>query len=466
MRGRALRSALNAQEISHMFATTMTLDALRQFYRDGGTVADVVDAVLDRIASGSGPHAWIHVEARAELHTRARELEQRRRAGQSLPLFGVPYGAKDNIDAAGMPATAACPAFSHLPARSARVVEWLSEAGAICIGKTNLDQFATGLNGTRSPYGICHAIGNAQYISGGSSSGSAVAVAAGHVAFTLGTDTGGSGRIPAGFNGIVGLKPSVGRVSTVGLVPNCPSIDCVSIFANVIGDAQAVLAVLDRFDPEDPFARPGDRGRDAQLTKDFAFGRLASEAVETFGAPECRELYETACTRLTRSGGRPVEIDFSPFLEAGRMLFDGPWIAERAGSLASFLAAHPDAVLPEIASVLAAAKRITAADVFAAQRQLLRLRRTVDELLTSVGTIMAPTAPRPFLIDELRAEPIAANSRVGYYTHAANLLDLCAISVPNTVTASGVDMGVTFFGGAWQDEGIAAIAARFVATNA
>jgi allophanate hydrolase len=209
--------------------------------------------------------------------------------------------------------------------------------------------------------------------------------------------------------------------------------------------AQAVLAVLDRFDPEDPFARPGDRGRDAQPTKDFAFGRLASEAVETFGAPECRELYETACTRLTRSGGRPVEIDFSPFLEAGRMLFDGPWIAERAGSLASFLAAHPDAVLPEIARVLAAAKRITAADVFAAQRQILRLRRTVDELLTSVGTIMVPTAPRPFLIDELRAEPIAANSRAGYYTHAANLLDLCAISVPNTITASGVDMGVTLF---------------------
>ena len=449
-----------------MFATTMTLDALRQFYRGGGSVADVVEAALDRIASGRGPHAWIHVEPRAELHERAGELERRHRAGEPLPLFGVPFGVKDNIDAAGMPTTAACPEFSHVPARSARAVEWLSEAGAICIGKTNLDQFATGLNGTRSPYGVCHAIGSARYISGGSSSGSAVAVAAGHVAFTLGTDTGGSGRIPAGFNGIIGLKPSVGRVSTVGLVPNCPSIDCVSIFANVIGDAQAVLAAIDRFDPEDPFSRPGDRGGARPPAEDFVFGRLAGEDVETFGAPECRELYETACARLVATGGQPVEIDFSPFLEAGRMLFDGPWIAERAGSLASFLAAHPDAVLPEIASVLAAAKRITAADVFAAQRQLLLLRRRVDGLLTRVATIMVPTAPRPFLIDELRAEPIAANSRAGYYTHAANLLDLCAMSVPNAVTASGVDMGITFLGGAWQDESIAAIAARFVAALA
>jgi allophanate hydrolase len=234
----------------------------------------------------------------------------------------------------------------------------------------------------------------------------------------------------------------------------------------VIGDAQAVLAVLDRFDPEDPFARPGDRGGATPPAADFAFGRLAGEAVETFGAPECRDLYETACARLVRSGGQPVEIDFGPFLEAGRMLFDGPWIAERAGSLASFLAAHPDAVLPEIAGVLAAAERITAADVFAAQRQLGRLRRMVDELLARVATIMVPTAPRPFLIDELRAEPIAANSRAGYYTHAANLLDLCAMAVPNAVTASGVDMGVTFLGRAWQDESIAAIAARFVATLA
>ena len=238
-----------------MFATTMTLDALRQFYRDGGSVADVVDAVLDRIASGRGPHAWIHVETRAELRARARELEQRRCVGESLPLFGVPFGAKDNINAAGMPTTAACPAFSQVPACSARAVEWLSEAGAICIGKTNLDQFATGLVGARSPYGIPINPIRADLIPGGSSSGSGVAVSAGLVPLALGTDTAGSGRVPAMLNNIVGLKPSLGLISTAGLVPACRTLDCISVFSLTVDDAMTALKVMAAPDAGDPFSR-------------------------------------------------------------------------------------------------------------------------------------------------------------------------------------------------------------------
>ena len=258
--------------------------------------------------------------------------------GEPLALYGVPFGVKDNIDVAGMPTTAACPSFSPRPGSVGAQRQALGQAGAICLGKTNLDQFATGLSGARSPYGACSSIGNPLYVSGGSSSGSAVVVAAGHVSFALGTDTGGSGRIPAGFNGVVGIKPTVGRVSTRGLVPNCPTLDCVSIFSRTVDDGARVLEVIDGFDPDDPFARSArPPGGPSPSRMPFRFGVLAPPDREWFGMRECASLYDAACERLAGLAEMPVEIDFAPLREAGRMLFDGPWIAERRAALAPFV---------------------------------------------------------------------------------------------------------------------------------
>jgi amidase/allophanate hydrolase len=374
----------------------------------------------------------------------------------------VPFGVKDNIDVAGMPTTAACPDFSFVPEQSARSVALLLDAGAICIGKTNLDQFATGLSGARSPHGACASVGNADYISGGSSSGSAVAVAAGHVSIALGTDTGGSGRIPAGFNGVVGIKPTVGRLSARGLVPNCPSLDCVSIFATSVDDGTRVMALLDGFDPGDPYGRrPPFPAIAADLPQHFSFGRLPRDQVECFGMIECAELYEQACDRLQRIGGTAVPIDFAPFLEAGRMLFNGPWIAERKASLDAFVSRHPHAVLDVIAQVLNAADGYSGMSVFAGMRRLAQLRRQTEALFDKVTTVVFPTAPRPFTIAAMNDKPVELNTQVGYYTHSANLLDLCGVSVPNAVLPNGVPMGVTFLGPAWHDGRIAVVAGRF-----
>jgi len=426
------------------------------------TPRELVAASLDRI--GGGRPDWLFVTPRDDAFAACARLDTRRAAGEALPLYGVPFGVKDNIDVAGMPTTAACPDFAYVPARSARSVELLEDAGAICLGKTNLDQFATGLSGVRSPYGACSSIGNSLYVSGGSSSGSAVAVAAGHVSFALGTDTGGSGRIPAGFNGVVGIKPTVGRISTRGLVPNCPTLDCVSIFAPTVDDGVRVLNAVEGYDADDPFSRTAPAGADATVSvRSFRFGMLAGANREFFGMGECEALYDTACARLTALGGTPVEIDFTPFREAGRMLFDGPWIAERRAVLASFVDDHPHSLLEVTRSVLDTAKRYDGAATFAAQHRLLALRRSVERALTPLAFMMVPTAPRPITIADMNADPVRLNNQLGYYSYYANLLDLCAVAVPNGVLGCGVPMGVTLLAPAWADARLAHYARQFEA---
>jgi allophanate hydrolase len=441
----------------------LSLTALHHIYASGrARPSDVVTALLDRI--GDGRPDWIHLQGRDDALDSCADVERRRAAGETLPLYGVPFGVKDNIDVAGMPTTAACPAFSRVPSRSARSVEQLLQAGAICLGKTNLDQFATGLSGTRSPYGACSSIGNPLYISGGSSSGSAVTVAAGHVSFTLGTDTGGSGRIPAGFNGVVGIKPTVGRVSTRGLVPNCPTLDCVSIFALAVDDGMRVLDVIDGFDAADPFSRPPPLRANAPPPWPFRFGVLAPRDREWFGMPECAALYDAACERLARAGGTAVEIDFTPFARAGRMLFDGPRIAERRAALAPFVNDNRDALLDVTRSVLQTADRYDGEAAFAGLHDLARLRRTVEQHFTAISLLMVPTAPRPFTIADMNADPVRLNNQLGHYSYFANLLDLCAIALPNGRLDCGVPMGVTLLAPAWADEHLAVIARRFEAS--
>jgi amidase/allophanate hydrolase len=443
----------------------LSLTALGYLYASGSArPSDVIAGIYERIGNAVSP-AWIFLRSRADSLRACTKIETRRASGEALPLYGVPFGVKDNIDVAGIPTTAACPAFAYTPAHSARAVELLLQAGAICLGKTNLDQFATGLSGTRSPYGACGSIGNPLYISGGSSSGSAAAVAAGHVAFSLGTDTGGSGRVPAGFNGIVGIKPTIGRVSTRGLVPNCPTLDCVSIFATTVDDGMQILEIIGSFDADDPFARERPVGgiMDAASASSFRFGVLAPRDLEWFGMPECAGLYETACERLGRLGGVAVEIDFTPFKEAGRMLFDGPWIAERRAAVGPFVDAHEAELLDVTRTVLRCAGGYDATAAFAGLHRLATLRRAVKQQFSSLSALVVPTAPRPFTIAAMRGDPIRLNNQLGYYSYFVNLLDLCAIAVPNGVLECGVPMGVTLIAPAWAEERLADIARSFEA---
>jgi allophanate hydrolase len=432
----------------------------RRYARGDAAPVDVIRSLYGRI-DARGP-IWIHLRDFDDALAAASDIERRRAAGESLPLYGIPFGVKDNIDVAGMPTTAACREFSYMPQQSAHSVALLERAGAICLGKTNLDQFATGLSGTRSPYGACSSVGNPLYISGGSSSGSAVAVAAGHVSFALGTDTGGSGRIPAGFNGVVGVKPTVGRVSTRGVVPNCRTLDCVSVFALSVDDGMTVLDVMQGFDAQDPFSRlwqtPVSRQREGG---GFRFGILRPAEREWFGMPSCAALYEAACARMVALGGAPVDIDFGPYLEAGRLLFDGPWIAERNAALASLLQGDYSSLLEVTRTVVAAAKDCTGTAVFDGLHRLAFLRRVVGRQFASMDFLMVPTAPRPFTIAEMTADPVRLNSQLGHYSYFANLLDLCGIAIPNGTLSNGVPMGVTLLAPAWADENVAEIARSF-----
>ncbi|WP_315830879.1 allophanate hydrolase [Bradyrhizobium prioriisuperbiae] len=419
----------------------------------------VLETAYGRIEAEHDRNCWIHVRPFAEALDECRKLMARAQAGEHLPLLGVPFGVKDNIDVLGMPTTAACPSFSYQPARSARSVERLVAAGAICIGKTNLDQFATGLSGARSPYGACATVADDSYVSGGSSSGSAVAVAAGHVVFALGTDTGGSGRIPAGFNGIVGIKPTIGRVSSRGLVPNCPTLDCVSVFCNTVQDGATILDIIEGFDTEDPYSRPAGIGAAAPSSA-FRFGRIAPGQLECYGMPECSALYEEACARFTGLGGTAVEIDFAPFAEAGKMLFAGPWVAERRAAIAALTEIDTDELLDVTKTVLRAASGFSAMDAFTAHHRLLRLRRQTQTVMADLDALVVPTAPRPIALDDMNRDPITLNTSLGYYSYFANLLDLCAVAIPNAVLPNGIPMGVTLLAPAWSDRALIALARR------
>jgi allophanate hydrolase len=411
-----------------------------------------VEQAYARLEALGGNPAFIHVVPREAALARAKELEH---SPKELPLRGVPFAVKDNIDVLGVPTTAACPAFAYRPERSAHAVQKLLDAGAILIGKTNLDQFATGLAGTRSPFGACRNAFDPRYISGGSSSGSAIAVAKGIAAFALGTDTAGSGRVPAAFNGLVGLKPTRGRVSTSGVVPACRSLDCVSIFARDIAGALEVLDVMEGFDPADPFSRP---------TQNVPLGsrRIAvPRKPEFFGDTGYEALFEQAIGRMERLGARIVEIDFDPFLEVQALLYEGPWLAERTAALKEFAQQHPEALHPVTAQVIGGGERYSAVDAFRGQYRLAALKRSCDAVWREAGALMVPGAPTIYTIEQVEANPIELNARLGLYTNFANLLDMAAITVPAGKRDDGIPFGVTLLGPAFTDRALARFAALF-----
>jgi allophanate hydrolase len=376
------------------------------------------------------------------------------------PLAGMTFAIKDNIDLAGVPTTAGCPAFAYQPERSAFVVERLIKAGAIPIGKTNLDQFATGLVGTRTPYGACSSVFDERYISGGSSSGSAIAVAQGLVDFSLGTDTAGSGRVPAAFNNLVGLKPTRGLLSTTGVVPACRSLDCVSIFAKDCDVARRVWNVARGFDPGDPFSRVTGPGQDAApwLGGAFRFGVPSEEYLEFFGDDEAAALYRKAVADLVGLGGERVEIDYSIFREAGALLYSGPWVAERLAVIRGFMETHADEMNPVVREIISGARRYSAVDAFEAEYELRELRRRSDGEWLKMDVMVLPTAGTIYTHEAVAAEPFKLNANLGYYTNFVNLLDLAAVAAPAGFRTNGLPFGVSFIGPAFSDDALLSLA--------
>jgi allophanate hydrolase len=419
--------------------------------------SQLVAGICERIERRGDDKVWIQRLPRAELEARAAELE--RRGPQGLPLYGIPFAIKDNIDLAGHPTTAGCPEFAYVAQANAQVIEALLAAGALPIGKTNLDQFATGLVGVRSPYGIPANTFDARYVPGGSSSGSAVAVAAGLASFSLGTDTAGSGRVPAAFNNLIGLKPTRGLLSTRGVVPACWSLDCVSIFALTAADAATVLRSARGFDPADPFSRR-EASPERAMPRSFAgcrFGVPRADQLEFFGNPDTPALFEAMLARLEDLGGEHVTIDFAPFLEAARLLYDGPWVAERYVAIREFIERRPEALHPVTREIIGGATRHRAIDAFAAYYRLKALQRQSAPVWDEVDILVAPTAGTIYRIAEVEADPVRLNSNLGRYTNFMNLLDLSAIAVPAGFQRDGLPFGVTLIAPAFADEALCAL---------
>jgi allophanate hydrolase len=411
-------------------------------------------------ASADERHVWITRLTHDDVMTRVAALDPA--AIDSLPLYGIPFVIKDNIDLAGTATTAGCPGFAYTPTQSAFVVQRLLDAGAIPLGKTNLDQFATGLTGTRSPYGPCRNSFNADFISGGSSSGSAVAVAAGLASFSLGTDTAGSGRVPAAFNNIVGLKPSNGRLSTRGVVPACRSLDCVSVFALTSEDAASVLDAAEGYDAADPYSR---KVRDHGLLGDHGINGLRvgiprQDRLQFFGDAEYARLFDAAVRCLENLGGDIKEIDFDPFLEAARLLYEGPWIAERYAAVGSFIDAHSREVHPITRQIIEAGKRPTAAAAFEGEYTRKRLLRQTEPVWSQVDFVATPTAGTIYRLAELEADPLRLNANLGYYTNFMNLFDLSGVAVPAGFRADGLPFGITLVGPRDTDRNLLRIAGR------
>ncbi|CAB3805660.1 Allophanate hydrolase [Paraburkholderia ultramafica] len=438
------------------------LPTLSAAYRAGTTTPRrLIGELRERAAAlNADYHLFIHLLSEAELEPYLAALETR--DIDSLPLYGIPFAIKDNIDLAHIPTTAGCPAYAYTPDKSAAAVERLIAAGAIPVGKTNLDQFATGLSGQRSPYGACRNALDSRYASGGSSSGSAVAVALGVAAFSLGTDTAGSGRVPAAFHGLVGLKPTKGVLSTLGVVPACKSLDCVSIFACNANDAQRVFDVARGVADGDPYAREwmplaATSGSPAPVRslRGVRFGVPRAAQLEFFGDDSYAHAFDAALARLRAAGAQLIEIDFAPFLAAARLLYEGPFVAERLAAIRTFFEEQPDALFPVTREIIGGAARWSAADAFTALDRLAALRTQAEMVWQHIDVMLTPTSPTTATVDELEADPIAVNARFGYYTNFVNLLDLSALAVPAGVcdagAHAGLPFGVTFVGRAHQD---------------
>jgi allophanate hydrolase len=438
--------------------TTPAFDiaSLRAFYREGGKVADIVEAVFARITEVNDPGIFIHLADKRAV------LEEAAKLGSfdpSKPLFGIPFAVKDNIDVTGMPTTAACPDYAYLPEKDATVVHLLKKAGALVIGKTNLDQFATGLVGVRSPYPIPKNAIDPKLVPGGSSSGSAVATAQGIVSFALGTDTAGSGRIPAGLNNIVGLKPSVGALSATGVIPACRTLDCVSIFALTVDDAWSVFSVAAKYDESDAYSKSLPATGFGSAPPVLKIGVPAKQDLQFFGDTVMEAAYFDALSALGKLGHKLVEVPFGDFYKVANLLYEGAWVAERYAAVKDFFDTQEASFHPVTRKIYGGAKALSASDAFNGFYALQGLKKKLAPLIASVDLFCVPTAPTHYTRADLEAEPIRENSRLGTYTNFVNLLDMCGIAVPTGTRADGLPASVTLLAASGKD-GLAATIAR------
>lgn len=456
------------------------LEELLARYRKGlNTSVDVINLVFDRIEKDKAEHGavWIHLESRQKCLDAAAALASKF-AGKPLPpLYGIPFSVKDNLDVAGIPTTAGCAAYAYIPSSNAIAVQHVLDAGALFIGKVNLDQLATGLSGNRSPYGVPHSVYSKAHISGGSSSGSAVSVAAGQVSFSLATDTAGSGRVPAACNGIVGFKPTKGTVSGRGLVPACRTLDSISLMSNSIAEARKVWRIIAKYDPEDPFSKPPQSLSTWSI--DYRGPRVGGF---TIAVPPASSL--SACTQqmadmfaeavqVARSCGGSLAqqpVDYSIFEKAADLLYDASLLHERMTSIGlEFLQGNLDALHPVTKELFSRALESppSAYDVFkdqALQTQLTRkVQQMFDPLAGGVDVLIVPTMPHHPTIEAMLADPLKLNSQMGVFTHYVNVVDMCGVSIPVRTyeTAEGVTLpfGITVLGGSGFDAKVLGIAA-------
>ena len=443
---------------------TETVAEILDAYRGGAVKPeDIVARSFARLRAHDDPAIFIALRDEAEVRAEAQALQQ---AGdKTLPLYGIPVSVKDNIDVKGLPTTAACPAYSYRPNRDAACVARLREAGAIILGKTNLDQFATGLVGVRTPYGIGRNLFDPKLIPGGSSTGSALAVGAGLTPLALGTDTAGSGRVPAGFGNIVGLKPSRGVVSNSGVVPACRTLDCVSVFALTVDDAMAMLAVIAAPDAADVGVRPRPPRGVGPMPEGLRLGVPLPGQRLFFGDRMSEALYEASLAQFAALGAKIIEIDIEPFYAAARLLYEGPWVAERYLTTRALIASSPESLHPVTRQIILAGAHGTAADAFAAFYQLEDLRRVRDHVFRTIDAILLPTTPTIYTIEQVLDDPIGLNSRLGTYTNFVNLLDMCGLAVPASMRSDGAPFGVTLLAPAGEDALLAAIGRTFHAAT-
>jgi allophanate hydrolase len=437
---------------------TGTLASLLSDHRSGRTSpADTVARTFARIREVDDPAIFIDLRDEAAVQAEARALA----AGGNLqlPLYGVPVAVKDNIDVAGIATTAGCPAFAYRPDRDATVIARLKATGALVVGKTNLDQFATGLVGMRSPYGMPRNPLRGDLVCGGSSSGSAVAVATGIVPLALGTDTAGSGRVPAALNNIVGLKPSLGLLSNAGVVPACRSLDCVSIFALTAEDAFAALTAIGGPDAADPYSRVLPVGTMAAPPPGLRIAVPRAGDRIFHGDREAEAAFDGALAIAQRLGARLVEIDLSPFFETARLLYEGPWVAERTAAVGAFIAQHPDEVHPVTRQIIAAGARATAVELFRGMHRLAELRAVTRRALAGIDALMVPSVPRPATVAEVEADPFGPNAMLGTYTNFVNLLDMAGLACPVSLSPRGTPYGVTFLAPSGSDALLASLGA-------
>lgn len=431
---------------------------LRSQYKCGETTPEeVVQRVFYCLAADES-NAWIATRDTAAVMADAEALTST--SVDESPLYGIPFAVKDNIDYADLPTSAGCPAYTYKPETSATVVEKLIDAGALLIGKTNMDQFATGLVGTRSPYGTCRNVFDSEFISGGSSSGSAIAVARGHVSFALGTDTAGSGRVPAALNGLVGLKPTRGLVSNTGVVPGCASLSCVSVLAHTIDDALLVERLAAGYDPADQYSRRSADVFETTIPAPEAvrIGIPKREDLEFYGDEEAKAHFESAVADLESSFGSVVRIDFSIFEEASDLLYNGPWVAERLTTVGDFIKDHADDIDLTVRGIIRDGEMYSASDAFEAFHRLERLRTDTEAVFEEIDALVVPTIPTVYTIEDEQLNPLEINSELGTYTNFVNLLDLSAVSVPTGTYTVGPTFSVSVIGEAFDDRRIAAIA--------